>query len=315
MLRTPEAAGRFADAVGIGGASGLGSVVYALTRLAGLLDSEELLEDARLAAGLIDDEKIARDERLDLIAGSAGAALGLIALGRRTGDEALFRRAAVCGEHLLRKRAGRRGRRAWKTFADRPLTGLAHGAAGFALALLRLYEATGDTRFRDAAREAVRYERGVFDGRAGNWPDYRGGGRGFSTMWCHGAPGIGLARLAGIGLDEDPESLAEVAAALKATERFGLRGPDYLCCGTLGRVELLLEAGVRLNRAALVRRSLAAAAALVERARREGGFRLVEGQHAAAPFKPGLFRGAAGVGYGLLRVAYPRRVPSVLTWQ
>lgn len=319
VLQTPAAARRLAAHVGIGGASGLGSIVYALTRLADLLGVEELLDDARRAASLINDEKIAQDTWLDLIAGSAGATLGLLALHRRVGDAALLARAAACGEHLIQKRDGEPGLRVWRTFAERPLTGLAHGAAGIALALLRLHAATGDARFRDAAREALSYERSVFDEEACNWPDHRAakagteGDLGCSSMWCHGAPGIGLARLGGIALDDDTGCLAEIEAALEATTSFGLRGPDYLCCGNLGRAELLLEAGLRLNRAALGRRALSMASTIVDRAEREGGFRLIHGLPANS-YKPGFFRGVAGIGYQLLRIAALRQVPSVLLW-
>jgi lantibiotic modifying enzyme len=320
VLQTPAAARRFADHIGIGAASGLGSVVYALTRLADLLGAEELLDDARRAASLVDDEKIAQDTWLDLIAGSAGAILGLLALHRRAGDAALLAQAATCGEHLIQQRVGAPGLRAWRTFAERPLTGMAHGAAGIALALLRLHAATGDARFRDAAHEAMRYERSVFDEEARNWPDYRAaktgteGDFGCSSMWCHGAPGIGLARLGGMALDDDPKCPAEIEAALEATTRFGLSGPDYLCCGNLGRADLLLEAGLRLNRAALGRRALSMASTIVERAESEGGFRLIDDLPAGS-YKPGFFRGVAGIGYELLRIAFPRRVPSILLWE
>jgi lantibiotic modifying enzyme len=133
-------------------------------------------------------------------------------------------------------------------------------------------------------------------------------------MWCHGAPGIGLARLGGVALDDDPGCLAEIEAALEATVRFGLRGPDYVCCGNLGRADLLLEAGVRLNHAALGRRALSMASNIVARAEREGGFRLIHGLPASS-YKPGFFRGVAGIGYELLRIAARRHVPSVLLWE
>lgn len=320
VLQTPAAARRLAVNVGIGGASGLGSIVYALTRLADLLGVEELLHDARRAASHIDEEKIAQDTWFDLIAGSAGATLGLLALYQRVGDARLLAQATACGEHLIQKRDGEPGLRVWRTFAERPLTGMAHGAAGIALALLRLHAATGDARFRDAAREALSYERSVFDEETRNWPDYRAakagteGDYGCSSMWCHGAPGIGLARLSGIALDDDPDCPVEIEAALEATTRFGLRGPDYVCCGNLGRADLLLEAGLRLNRAALGRRALSMASNIAARAEREGGFRLIHGLPANS-YKPGFFRGVAGIGYELLRIASPRHVPSILLWE
>lgn len=317
-LQTHVAARRLIAHMGIGGASGLGSIVYALTRIADLLDMKELLDDAERAAALIGDDDITRDTWLDVIAGSAGAILGLLTLHRRTNNPALLARAILCGEHLLNERCGEPGLRAWQTFAQRPLTGFAHGAAGVALALLRLHAATGDARFREAAREALAYERSVYDNAARNWPDYRAqagsnGDVGYSVMWCHGAPGIGLARLGCLSLDDDPVCLMEVEAALKTTIRFGLRGPDYLCCGNLGRAELLLEAGLRLDRTSLHRRALSMATALVNRAAREDGFRLINDQPSRS-FKPGFFRGLSGIGYQLLRIATPEQIPSVLLW-
>src|SRR5512135_1831358 len=71
---------RTAKEMGIGGAAGLGSVVYSLTRLSQWLDEPTLLEDARRAAELITAERIAADQALDIVGGAAGAILGLLAL-------------------------------------------------------------------------------------------------------------------------------------------------------------------------------------------------------------------------------------------
>jgi lantibiotic modifying enzyme len=78
-----------------------------------------------------------------------------------------------------------------------PLAGLSHGAAGIAWALLALFARTGEERFRTAARGGIAFERSVFSTEAGNWRDLRDPEHArFPTAWCHGAPGIGLARLA-----------------------------------------------------------------------------------------------------------------------
>ena len=88
-----------------------------------------------------------------------------------------------------------------------PLAGFSHGVAGIAYALLELAVATGDERYRTAALAALDYERALFDAVHQNWPDLRetqtlktetnsAQGSVFVTAWCHGAPGIGLSRLA-----------------------------------------------------------------------------------------------------------------------
>jgi lantibiotic modifying enzyme len=66
--------------LGIGGATGLSSVVYALSVMSGLLGDDHLLADAYHAATLISDDLIAADNRRDVIAGSAGAILCLLHL-------------------------------------------------------------------------------------------------------------------------------------------------------------------------------------------------------------------------------------------
>jgi len=47
-----------------------------------------------------------------------------------------------------------------------------------------------------------------------NWPDFRVGAR-FGGSWCHGAPGIGLARLGCLSHDPDEESRREIVTAIQ----------------------------------------------------------------------------------------------------
>ena len=73
---------------------------------------------------------------------------------------------------------------------------MSHGAAGFAYALSSLAEASGREDFADAAAECIAFEDSSYDAARHNWPDLRGGGApAWPCQWCHGAPGIGLARL------------------------------------------------------------------------------------------------------------------------
>jgi type 2 lantibiotic biosynthesis protein LanM len=307
---------RLAGTLGIGGASGLGGVVYALVRTGQLLHEPALLADAERAAALITAERIAADRTLDVIAGAAGAVLGLCALSEAGGDRQVLERAVACGQHLLRQRAASEaGSRTWATLDGKLLTGFSHGAAGIAYALLRLFALTGAQELLDAASEAIAYERGVFSAEAGNWPDFRGNNEpAYPSQWCHGAAGIGLARLGGLPALDTDEIRRDIAVAVETTCQLGLRSLDHLCCGNLGRVDILLAAAQRLDRPDLRELASRRATAIVQRAEQAGAYAL----HPLLPrsaYDPSFFQGTAGIGYALLRVAYADRLPCVLLWE
>ncbi len=305
-----------AQTMGIGGGSGLGSVVYSLVRMSRLLDEPALLKDARQLAGLITEDRIAADEGLDVLSGAAGAILGLIALYEALPDRAVLERATACGAHLIgAQTASEAGPRAWATLQGTLHTGFSHGAASIAYALLRLYEHTQDPRLLDAAQEGIAYEDAAYSPETGNWAAYRRQDEpSYAWQWCYGAPGIGLARLGGLGILGTEQVRRDVELALRATREPGLQPVDRLCCGNLGRTEVLLAAGERLSRRELSETARAHAWEAVMRAERAGGFVL-------DPLLPkqvdntGFFRGTAGIGYGLLRMACPDLLPSVLMWE
>jgi len=314
-----RSAARLARALGIGGATGLGSVVYAFSVLAKCLGDGDLLVDADAAVKLFTDELIAADKQLDVMGGSAGAILSLLRLYRDTQSAFVLGRAVKCGEHLLaQSRIGAEGRRTWAgqgSGAKVPahgLNGMSHGAAGFAYALAALAGATGRDDFAAAAAECVAFEDSTYDAVRHNWPDLRAAETHWPCQWCHGAPGIGLARIGAKkrGVKEVAQSAADIVNAADGVAQSSSGGVDTLCCGTLGRVEFLCEAADTLGRSDLRDRAARRLTTVMQHAAATGDYRWNAGKR---QFNLGLFRGLAGVGYTLLRQV-DASLPNVLIW-
>lgn len=256
----------------------------------------------------------------DVVDGLAGTLLGLCAAHAVAPSDVLAdlitRGADAVAAAGTRRSAGL----GWLSAAggDQPLAGMAHGAGGIALALARSGRALRTPRYADTVREALAYEASLFDRAHQHWPDLRPGSRNTMTAWCHGAPGIGLAR--GVLSAEDDPYIArtardDLAAALRVT---AAAYPDHgsvtvrnlsLCHGELGNAEFAATVADVLGSAA--GRRLAdriAHAACVTLDERGPVCGVPEGLAT-----PGLLTGVAGIGYGLLRLAAREQVPSVLT--
>ncbi|MGH8002192.1 MAG: type 2 lanthipeptide synthetase LanM family protein, partial [Brasilonema sp.] len=316
----PNEQAKLTKEIGIGGATGLGSIVYTLVRVSQFLDEPELLDIASLAASLITQESIVSDRSFDTIAGAAGAILGLLTLYQAKPNPAILDQAQSLGYHLLNNRTNSEtGFRAWATLEDKLATGISHGAAGIAYALTRLYKTTQDPVFLEAAEEAIAYERSIFSPNDGNWPDVRNfslnrSKPSFMTSWCHGAPGIGLARLGSLGILDTAEIRQEIAVAINTTQQFGLQNIDHLCCGNFGRMEVLLVGACKLSRPDLLNTVQKQVAQVVTKAKQVGSFALFS-ELSGDIYNPGFFQGTSGIGYELLRLAYPESLPSVLLWE
>jgi type 2 lantibiotic biosynthesis protein LanM len=303
----------------IGGFMGWGGIVYALARIGLLWHEPDMLREAEEAAELA-QARIERDTEHDIVSGAAGCIGALLSLHRCRPSERILAGAVQCGDQLIRQAQTMPRGIGWpnKRMGELPLTGFSHGAAGFAWALLRLSAATGEERFRTAALAALEYERSQFIEEKGNWLDLRStratpddddkDQQHFMTAWCHGAPGIGLARLDTLSCLDDPTVRSEIAVALKTTIAEGFGYNHSLCHGDLGNLEFLLQASRTFNDPALKSQVNQIAASILDSIEEYGwlcGLPLtVE--------SPDLMVGLAGIGYELLRLAEPDRVPSVL---
>jgi type 2 lantibiotic biosynthesis protein LanM len=286
-------------------------LIYTLTHLGVLWRQPSLLSEAEelveeIAAG------VELDEYSDILSGAAGAIAVLSGLYQHVRSERILSVASACGDRLLvRSRKFERGI-GWpsRIAPEVPLAGFSHGAAGIAWALLQLSELTGEVRFREAAISGMEYERSVFSPEAENWRDLRNldNGGGFITAWCHGAPGVGLGRLHSLGQINDEEIQSEIRVALKSTLSHGFGQNHSLCHGDLGNLDFLIQAAEILKDAEL-KTQVDRRAAIVLESMKQHGWRC------GVPMgveTPGLMTGLAGIGYGLLRILEPTRVPSVL---
>jgi lantibiotic modifying enzyme len=162
----------------------------------------------------------------------------------------------------------------------------------------------------------VAHERRLFNPDKGNWPDLLNRTTGvaddgeamFQVTWCHGAPGIGMARVRSLEFADDSRIRAEIDAALETTLAEGFGSNHSLCHGDLGNVDFLLLASARLADPRWPAETGRLAGAILGSIERNGWLCGVP----LAVETPGLMTGLAGIGYGLLRLAVPTRVPSVL---
>jgi type 2 lantibiotic biosynthesis protein LanM len=317
---TPEAQLHLSRRLGMGAGNGIAATAYALATVSQLLEAPALLEVARQTAGLLTMELLQAATHFDILHGTAGVLLVLLKLYRLTGASDCLERAILAGQHLVQHRlVDDSGTCTWKTKYPRMLTGFSQGAAGIAYALLQLFAITGESTYRDVARAALAYESTAFSAEAGNWYDYRpftmtDGTPTCMTGWCHGAPGIGLARLAALPVLDTDEIRRDIAVALRTTRHIGGQGVDHLCCGTAGRIDVLLTAAHKLSHPDWQETARQLTAWMVQRAQQENTFHL----YANVPsnvYNPTLFQGTAGIGYTLLRVASPEALPSLLLWE
>jgi len=305
----------------IGICSGLGGLVHTLGLAGHLLGEPALVEKASRVARLLEPGRIREDRRLDVVAGSAGALLALAGLHELTGEEWLLDRAGICAEHLVQRQV-HSGEEAggWPTIHDRPVAGFAHGASGIVTALARLQRHRPDRRLLESIREGLAFERTVFDPESRNWPlvvDTETGEpprRIPMTAWCHGAPGIALARLELMAIESGEHVARELEVALETTLGTPSSGPHHLCCGTLGRTDIVLEAGLLRHRPELIAAAEAMMGGVMRQNLERGRFALGRGGGASSE-PPGFFQGLAGIGHACLRMARPGELPSVLSFR
>jgi lantibiotic biosynthesis protein len=325
LNRSIRGAGSFPESMKSALYAGLAGVAYTCVALGRIFEDERIV---RRGLAWLDDLRGVppSDGNFDVCVGSAGTIQALLDIDRRQGHQDLVETALAHGDHLLQMADRSEQGWSWATMpgTSRNLLGYAHGAAGIATALLELWAATGEDKYRAAALSAIQYERLHFDRSCSNWPDFRTVDPSTSPptpaymmAWCHGAPGIGLSRVrAHQLLKDDPQIGEEIQSALQATvnhlavTQAGGHGNYCLCHGSGGNAELFIIASEVFGRPDLLQ--------VAETVARNA---IVLHHESARPWPcgvsegvetPNLMLGLAGIGYFFLRLYDPVGVPSVL---
>ena len=238
------------------------------------------------------------DRVRDMIGGVSGLLGPLAQTLRDDPDVAGWDLLERATEHLLAAQETGGG---WSSqFSERPLTGLAHGAAGCGLALMEAGIALQRPDIVDAGARAFGYEARVYDGPRANWPDFREGSGAAMTAWCHGAPGIGLTRMRALQLApahrDAPQWRAYLDVAMTTTAADPLSAHDHLCCGLSGRAAVLRIVGRATGEAQWLTASDALTEQTLIRYRQAGQLDLpTSDPRNPVTSSPGLMMGMAGV--------------------
>ena len=280
----------------------------------------------------------------DILYGTASSILTLLHLHNETNEEWLLEIITQKVISLLDESLITPAGICWERNGSsiHPICGFAHGGAGIAFAFLELYRYFKNEIFLDIAEMAFEYEDQYFEKNSDdiyskyNWPDLRKNTydeKGMSELidayssnnvikfvsfsymsaWCHGAPGIGMARLHAYNITKKEKHLKYSNYALENTlSVINTKNSNFtLCHGTLGNANLLLDAYVSMNNALLY-----------EIAAKEGNNSIANknehGFFISGIAKNGeqadcdLLNGIAGIGHYYLRLIDPVNVTSVL---
>jgi lantibiotic modifying enzyme len=222
----------------------------------------------------------------DIADGLGGALLGLTALLEHRTEASLVRAVEEWREQLLASAIG--------PSEAVSSAGFAHGPGGVACALSRVFEFLGDARCLRRAEVLLRSAVAVAA---------RGTGvGGLDLAWCRGVSGLGMALVAVDDVLGSEVSRRIIDDISNHVIRSNPAVKGDVCCGNFGRVELLIEAALVLERPAFS----GSAVELVETLATPA-----IAQVTGDDYDPGFFCGLAGIGYTLLRLARPGAYPSV----
>ncbi|MEZ4676802.1 MAG: type 2 lanthipeptide synthetase LanM [Caldilineaceae bacterium] len=301
----------------IGGFSGWGGIIYTLAHLGACWQRPDLWQKAEHFVAIAASH-VAQDEQFDVIGGAAGCIGAAAALYACTKDNATLALIDRCAAHLAAHAHAMETGVGWvvPNMGGNPLAGFSHGASGIAWALLQAADLCANEEYRALAQQALDYEQSLYVPTAENWRDLRDEGGSatsddatkFMHAWCHGAPGIGLSRLAMLAHSDDPQLAVDLAAALRSTEREGFGRGHCLCHGDLGNLDLFVSAAHKQNNQPLLQKASELTQGILADHAARGWLCGVPG----GVETPGLMVGLAGIGYEFLRLAAPDLVPSVL---
>ncbi|KGX85052.1 type 2 lanthipeptide synthetase LanM family protein [Pontibacillus litoralis] len=292
--------------------NGIGSFSYSLYYLSSVLNDSKLSEMGHEYLMQMKDlktDEVHKKDRLgvvqpgnqiDFLDGHAGIITFAINLFEMNGEEDALDIAKKYGQDLMEILKERED----NSF----LLGLAHGTSGIVLALDKLGRLINDPEMQTMVKELVNYEDKHFDVEKLNWLDLRENvtEKTKSFYWCHGAPGILLSR-AQLEQTTVRKEILETEVINQSISNYITMDPIGLCHGVLGNLDILLSISAKYPEDIKKHKIKQLAEGMMKK---EENLYKIQGMKDRGLM--GLMLGVAGVGYSLLRINDPSKVPSVL---
>ena len=296
-------------AVPTGESAGFGGILTGIALMRRYAPSETLDALCEQVLSLLEKTDFSGCTTVDRIGGLAGLVAAMCRFEEYRGHTTTIRNAA---DRILElKTFAYKDYVLWKTMFDVPrtLSGAGHGMSGIAEALLAACGVLDNDRYLPAATEALDYEIDAYrryKKKFGTWADLREfPPEKYMHGYCAGAPGTGIVvnRMLEEGRgDARAQTIARMVR--QSVDTPPLMPFDHLCCGNSAVVEYYLSTGDRDAAGRVL-------GAIAGHGQREGGRRdLIS--NASCSSTATLFNGICGLGYELLRYAYPDTILSVL---
>lgn len=309
----------------LGLAEGVSGVLKSMICIAKILDEPNLVDSAVKIANRVGENYLRRSWGSDLFGGIAGYLFVVCQLYLLTRDEMLYGQIRAACEELKSRNTVESTNQlhVWKSEMEyAPLTGLAHGQAGFAMALSAAYAVTSDDTLLTLINQCMCYEELNYDRENNNWYDFRKFmvarrdqdltekyHKRFMFGCCSGTPGIGISRITTIQLLNDISENQVVNRAINFCCNEPLIGNDSYCCGTMGWIDFLIEASMLHHDSSLLSNAKSIASSVIPSiSGKEYILSNLKGIYDIS-----LFKGISGIGYELIRTQMPNKIPSPLS--
>lgn len=313
------------------------SAVYALIKLNEITKDKYIEKALNIAKGC-DVFISGSNTSCEYLNGASGTLLTLLHLHNATKEEWLLDKIDLYIKYILDKaHYGKDGIHWDRNLSSiKSLCGFSHGAAGIGFVFLELGNYFSNPVFYYIAEQSFKYESKYFDKREKNWVDLRNSfydektelehktaflekrydfflkGK-FMSAWCHGAPGIGLARFRAYELLKKNIYLKEVnICADKIIDGIILNGTYILCHGLGGNLDLLIIIMNSTNEKKMCNKLSGIIEKMLNNHLAGNIYQSGLSSLAGGKEDTGLFLGNAGIGYFYLRTIENNKIESIL---
>ncbi|CAM4361270.1 type 2 lantipeptide synthetase LanM [Bacillus wiedmannii] len=283
--------------------SGYSSLSYVYAYLGKIWGDQKLINQSREYINKIDSLLIENETTYDFVGGLSGSLLVLVRLYEKFNFTELKPICDLISQKLLNQASE-------QIKNNTLLTGLAHGASGYAWPLLEYAYKMNQNHLQKDILEILDYENSKVNDNQDNWLDLREN-ESFDApaFWCHGAGGIGISRLMMSQIIANTNISGDLQKCINVLMTKGFGTSNTLCHGDFGNLDFLLTYAQFTKNNEYIEISREIGKHVLKQKEENEQWNL--DQHGDVNIL-GFMIGTSGIGFELLRLNNPD-IPSVLS--